>query len=97
MIGHWMTGKINTIKKEMNVIKVQFEDKYEESVTLGWKVQPKGTRCPSYEWRKQLKQRDIVDAYDTAGVWITATVMSVEPDNMKVEIGFRLYNPPNRA
>lgn len=48
LIGHWITGKVVGLNKLAKWVKVRFEDGYDETVAMGWKVQPKGTRCINY-------------------------------------------------
>lgn len=74
-------------------LKVELEDGYVETVPLGWKIAPAGSRCCDWEWRKKLKPKDLVDACDSIGVWITSTVLSIDEEKMKVEIGFRVDSP----
>jgi hypothetical protein len=72
-VAHWLPAKITTLAH--NYLKATFEDGYTETVPLGWRVQPLGSRCCDWEWRKNLKEKDIVDACDSVQIWINSTIL----------------------
>jgi hypothetical protein len=62
-------------------------------------IAPCNTKTENEEWRFELKEDDLVDAYDSSKFWYASTIqareMRVEEDRTfpYVKVGFRLLHP----
>lgn len=98
----WAHAKVEALDGLDDTLYVSFEDEgtacNRHLSRYGLEVAPAGTMTKDSEWRKDLREGNLVDAFDSESLWYNSTVLdkrAIPNDNnsltLEVLIGFRVY------
>ena len=87
----WIQAKIKKIEENEIVILNPMTKKLEKIVKNSWRIRPKNTFTyddKDLEFRKNLKENDIIDAYDNNKNWFKSTIKERNSDLIEVSFNF---------
>ena len=95
----WIRGTIKSVDRENNVYYIESPLAEEEIIKkIGSnEILPQGVKTGDWEWRRNLKQYDVIDCFDR-NTWFPSTICEIDETVLKngfkdisYKIGFRLY------
>jgi hypothetical protein len=99
----WTKGVVKEIIASTNHLKVTFENEsarfFRDYHKYSMDIAPYNTKTESEDWRFDMKEDDLIDAFDSTKVWYASTIQAREMRTEDgrtfpyVKVGFRLFHP----